>query len=62
MFHYGAGQSISSIPVNDLVTSYIFNREYNFVAIAYEDNSIVNTDVSRIELGFGHTFKYQSYS
>ncbi|CAG9801919.1 unnamed protein product [Chironomus riparius] len=44
MFHYGAGQSISSIPVNDVITSYIFNRNYNFVVVAYEDSSIVNTD------------------
>jgi len=50
MFHYGAGQSISSIPVNDVITSYIFNRDYNFVTIAYESNNIVSTDVSRIVL------------
>ena len=48
LFHYGSGQSISSIPVNDVVTSYIFNRDYNFVVIAYEANSIVDTDVSRV--------------
>lgn len=57
MFHYGAGQSISSIPVNDVITSYIFNRDYNFVVIAYEDNSIVSTDVSGADLALEYILK-----
>jgi hypothetical protein len=46
MFHYGEGQSLSSVEVHDLVTSYIFNRGYNFIVVSYEDNSIIGTDVS----------------
>ena len=46
MFHYGVGQSVSSRPIFDIITSYLFNREYNFVVISYENNNVVSTDVS----------------
>jgi len=46
MFHYGVGQSVSSGPIFDIITSYLFSREYNFVVIAYENNNVVSTDVS----------------
>ncbi|CAG9801920.1 unnamed protein product [Chironomus riparius] len=46
MFHYGVGQSVSSNPVFDIITSYLFNREYNFVVISYENNNVVSTDTA----------------
>lgn len=50
MLHYGAGQSLSTRAVHDIITSYLFSREYNFIAISYEDNSIIGTDVSVLKL------------
>lgn len=46
MFHYGVEQSLSTLQVNDVVTSYIFNRGYNFVVVAYEDTADLRIDVS----------------
>lgn len=46
LFHYGAGQTLNTLQVNDVITSYMFNRGYNFVAVTYDDDSIIGTDVS----------------
>jgi hypothetical protein len=44
LFHYGAGQSLLTSQVFDVVQSYFTRAAYNLVVIDYVEN-IINTDV-----------------
>jgi hypothetical protein len=52
LFHYSVGQSLSSVQIHDLITSYIFSRDYNLVIVGYEDNDVVSTD-NAVSLALG---------
>jgi len=46
IFHYGAGQSVATPQVHDVITAYASRQQFNFIVIVYEDVATIGTDVS----------------
>lgn len=47
MFHYGEGQTLATTQVHDLIQSYFNRGEHNLIVVNYDDNTVINTDVSK---------------
>lgn len=47
MLHYGEGQTLATTQVHDLIQSYFNRGEHNLIVVNYDDNTVINTDVSK---------------
>ena len=46
IFHHGAGQTVATPQVHDVITAYASRQQFNFIAIVYDDAATISTDVS----------------
>lgn len=46
LFHYGEGQTLATVQVQDIIQSYFNRGQHNMIVINYDDFATVNTDVN----------------
>ncbi|XP_070498560.1 lipase member H-B-like [Chironomus tepperi] len=44
IFHYGAGQTIATPQVHDVITAYASRQQFNFIVVVYDDVATIGTD------------------
>ncbi|CAG9801916.1 unnamed protein product [Chironomus riparius] len=43
IFHYGAGQTLATPQIHDIITAYAVNRQFNFIVIFYDNLNTIST-------------------